>query len=136
MSYAMASALQEAVFTKLDTDAALTVLVGDAIFDVAPSGNMPGLYVLIGPEEASDRSDGTGSGALHEFVISVVSDADGFQTAKSVAAAISDSLIDAALVLSRGRLVSLNFMRARAHRVAKGTQRQIDLRFRARLEDS
>ena len=136
MSYAMSSALQSAVFTYLDADPALQTLVGGAIFDVAPSGGLPGLYVLLGPEDVTDRSDGTGAGAIHDFVISVVSDGDGFQAAKTVAAAVSDALVDAPLALSRGRLVSLNFLRARALRVAKGTQRQIDLRFRARVEDN
>jgi len=136
MSYAIASALQAAVFAQLDADPALQALVGDAIFDVAPPGGLPGLYVLLGPEDVRDRSDKTGHGAAHDFVLSVVSDADGFQTAKTVAAAVSDALVDADLVLSRGRLVSLNFLRARAQRVAKGAQRQIDLRFRARVEDN
>ncbi|MCP3969412.1 MAG: DUF3168 domain-containing protein [Rhodobacteraceae bacterium] len=136
MSYAMASALQAAVFTHLDADTTLEILVGSAIFDVAPSGGLPGLYVMLGPETVRDRSDGTGAGAEHEFVISVVSDADGFHTAKTVAAAVSDALVDAHLSLTRGRLVGLNFRSAQAMRVAKGTQRQIDLRFRARVEDN
>ena len=136
MSYTMASALQSAVFGHLDADANLTALVGSAIYDVPPPGGLPGLYVMLGPEDVRDRSDLSGHGAVHDFVISVVSDADGFQTAKLVAAAVSDALVDAPLVLSRGCLISLNFLRARAQRVAKGTQRQIDLRFRARVEDN
>ncbi len=135
MSYAIAAALQSAVFNRLETDQGLVGLVGSAVYDAAPPGGLPGLYVMLGPEDARDRSDKTGNGAQHDFVISVVSDADGFQTAKDVASAVSDALVGAELVLSRGRLISLNFLRARARRVAKGTQRQIDLRFRARVED-
>jgi hypothetical protein len=97
---------------------------------------LPGLYVTLGPEDVRDLSDADQHGASHEFVVSVVSDADGFMVAKTVAAAVSDALIDAPLVLSRGRLISLVFLRARAQRVAKGSQRQIDLRFRARVEDN
>lgn len=136
MSYAMASALQAAVFARLESDATLVGLVGSAVFDVAPPGGLPGLYVTLGPEEVRDLSDADQHGASHEFIISVVSDADGFLTAKTVAAAVSDALVDAPLVLSRGRLISLLFLRARARRVAKGSQRQIDLRFRARVEDN
>ena len=51
-------------------------------------------------------------------------------------AAVSDALVDASLILSRGKLVSLNFHRARARRVQDADMRRIDLRFRARVEDS
>ena len=136
MSYAIASALQAAVFARLETDPALQALVGTAVYDSAPAGSIPGTYVTIGLEDVRDRSDVTGHGALHDFVVSVVTDASGFQQAKSVGAAVSDALVDADLALSRGRLVSLNFLRARARRVSNGNQRQIDLRFRARVEDN
>ena len=56
--------------------------------------------------------------------------------AKAVAAAISDTLVDADLTLSRGRLVGLWFERATARRSGTaGSARRIDLRFRARVED-
>lgn len=135
MSYGVSSALQEAVFLRLEADAALSALVGAAIYDAAPPGTMPGLYVTLGIEDVRDRSDGSGHGALHDFTVSVVTDETGFQNAKSAAAAVSDALVDADLALSRGRLVSLNFLKARARRVNKGAQRQIDLRFRAQVTD-
>lgn len=135
MSYGMAEALQSAVFLRLEGNTALTALVGTSIHDMAPAGSVPGLYVTLGPEAVRERSDVTGGGAIHDFTISVVTDEPGFQNAKAAAAAVSDALVDAPLVLSRGRLVSLNFMRAKAKRLAKGAQRQIDLRFRARVED-
>jgi hypothetical protein len=53
--------------------------------------------------------------------------------AKDAAAAVVDALDGAPLTLSRGRIVFLRFDRARADR--KGRDRQIDLRFRARVED-
>lgn len=135
MSYVMGDALQAAVFAALQGDATLGALVGGAIYDAAPSGSQAGLYVALGPEDVRDRSDGTGAGATHDFTVSVVTDAAGFQAAKAAAAAVSDVLVDADLSLSRGRLVSLNFLRARARLVSRGAQRQIELRFRARLED-
>ena len=55
-------------------------------------------------------------------------------TAKTIAAAISDSLGGASLSLARGRLVSLRFQRASARRIDEGEVRRIDLTFRARIE--
>jgi hypothetical protein len=135
MSYAMSAALQAAVFQRLSGDAALTALVGPAIYDVVPSGSLPSLYVSLGPEEARDASDKTGGGAQHDFTVTVVADDSGFHVAKTVAAAISDALVGADLSLTRGRLVALNFLRARARREGSGQLRRIDLRFRARIED-
>lgn len=135
MSYGMTAVLQAAVFQQLQNDTVLAGLVGANIFDAAPSGTVPSLYVSLGPEDVKDASDGSGGGAAHEFIVSVVTDAAGFLSAKDVAAAISDALVDAPLVLTRGRLVSLRFLRAKARRVLSGNVRRIDLRFRARLED-
>lgn len=135
MSYGVSPALQAAVYQRLAADATLAALVGSAIFDAAPPGILPSLYVALGPEVVRDRSDKTGRGAEHEFTVSVVTDAAGFSAAKAAAAAVSDALVDADLTLSRGHLVSLCFLRAQAARVGAGDQRQINLTFRARVED-
>jgi len=135
VTYALASALQSAVYDRLQSDAAVTALVGNAIYDTVPRGDQPQLYVAIGPEQVRDQSDKTGQGALHEFVISVVSDLSGFARAKTVAGAVSDALHDADLSLSRGHLVFLNFSRARAAYARRGEMRRIDLTFRARVAD-
>lgn len=136
MSYTMAAPLQSAVYGQLQADTALTALVGGAIFDAAPPGALPGTYVVLGPEEASDRSDHCVGGASHEFTVSVISDAAGFVTAKQAAAAISEALVGADLTLSRGRLITLTFQRAKALRADSGTRRRVDLRFRALVEDT
>ncbi|MEM6694196.1 MAG: DUF3168 domain-containing protein [Pseudomonadota bacterium] len=136
MSYAMSAALQAAVFQRLEATQTLTDLVGSAIYDTAPPGPLPHLYVALGAEDVRDRSDITGAGAYHEFTVSVVTDLPGFLTAKEAAAAISDTLVDAPLILSRGRLVLLHFIRSKARRADKAGKRQIDLRFRARVEDA
>ncbi|MFM2356041.1 MAG: hypothetical protein RLZZ528_1777 [Pseudomonadota bacterium] len=136
MSYGTAAALQAAVFQRLTADTVLAGLVGSAIYDSAPPGSTDGTYVSIGPEDSRDASDQTSRGALHEFVVSVVTTQAGFQTAKTVASAISDSLVDSQLVLARGRLVGLWFLKARARRVEAGDVRRIDLVFRARTEDN
>lgn len=136
MSYGTSLALQQAVYQRLAADATLVSLVGTSIYDAVPAGLTGTTYVALGPEDVREASDKTGRGALHEFTISVVSDAAGFATAKQVAAAVSDALVDATLILARGTLVSLNFYRARARRVQDADMRRIDLRFRARVEDS
>lgn len=136
MSYAIAAALQTAVYQRLSADTALTALVGTAIYDALPSGVVPPIYVALGPEIARDKSDKTGPGAEHEFTVSVVTDAAGFATAKEVAGAVSDALVDAPLVLSRGALVALNFYRAVAARIGTSDQRRINLIFRARVDAS
>ena len=83
---------------------------------------------------AVDQSDGSGPGAEHRMVVSIISDASGFMTAKTVAAAVSDTLLAGGLVLATGHLVSINFQRAVARRLDVGTVRRIDLTFRARVE--
>ena len=135
MSYGAAAALQAAVYQRLMADSALDALVGGAIFDSAPAGPVPGTYVAIGPEAVRDASDKTGRGAVHDFTVSVVTDEAGFQPAKAAAAAVSDALVGAQLLLLRGRLVGLWFVRASARRAEAGAQRRIDLLFRARVED-
>ena len=130
MSYGAAPALQTAVFQRLSTWAPLA---GVAIYDAVPP-NVTGTFVLIGPEEARDQSDKSGAGAEHQMVISVITDATGFLSIKTIAADISDALIGAPLTLSRGALVNLFFLRASARRIEEGETRRIDLTFRARVQ--
>lgn len=135
MTYAVSPALQTAIFETLATDPTIASYVGDAVYDTVPSGPRPDLYVSLGSEQVRDQSDVTGAGALHELVISVVSDLSGFARAKQVAAAVSDALHNADLALSRGNLVYLQFYRARATRARNNETRRIDLTFRARVCD-
>ncbi len=135
MSYATSAALQAAIFARLTAHAPLTDLLGEAIYDALPAGPLPPLYATLGAEKARDRSDTTTTGTEHDLTVSVVSDAAGFRSAKEAAAAISDALAEPMPELTRGRLVGLWFLRARARRVGSGDARQIDMIFRARSED-
>lgn len=132
MSYGSSAALQAAVFAALTGDAAVAALSGGAIHDALPPGPLPSLYVALGPERVREAADGTAGGAVHLFPVTVVSEGAGFAGAKALAAAISDALDGADLALSRGRLVSMTFQRARARRVDGG--REIELWFRARVD--
>ncbi|MGZ9809873.1 DUF3168 domain-containing protein [Pseudoroseicyclus sp. H15] len=135
MSYAMAGALQQALYARLTGDAAVAALVGGDIFDALPPGEAPDLYLLIGPEAVRDRSSQTSRGALHEFTLSILARQPGFAGAKALAAAVCDALAGAPPAMARGRIVSLAFQRARAARIETEDRRRIDLIFRARLED-
>lgn len=136
MTYAVSYALQQGIYDVLSGDAALAAIVGSNIFDAPPSGSIPSTYVVLGDEIARDKSSKTSGGAVHELDIKIVSDAAGFSTAKQVAAAICDALIDVEIPLSRGNLVSLAFRAARAFREDSPGIRQINLKFRAFVEDS
>lgn len=131
MSYRAAAALQAAIYARLTTYPALA---GVAVVDAVPAGGGGGTFVLIGPEVAVDRSDKTGAGAEHRLQIGVISDADGFLSAKMVAAAVSGALEGADLALEEGRLVGIAFQRAVARRLDEGAARRIDLTFHARTE--
>lgn len=131
MSYSASAALQSAIFAQLSAAPALS---GVSIVDAMPPGVPAGSFVLLGPEVAVDQSDKTGAGAEHRIEIAVISDAAGFLPAKTIAAAVSDALVDADLTLAVGRLVSMTFARAAARRLDDGTTRRIDLQFRARIE--
>ena len=135
MSYALAAALQTSVFQALETDVALSSLIGGAVYDELPEGVAPNTYVILGAETTLDRSDADGDGAEHRLAISVFSSAGGFAQGKQVAAAVSDVLHRADLVLSRGRMVFMTFEKAVARRDTVSGLRRIDLKFRARVED-
>ncbi|MCJ8139300.1 DUF3168 domain-containing protein [Falsirhodobacter halotolerans] len=128
MSYAISAPLQAAIYARLTE--ALRVPVLDAT-DEARGGT----WVLIGPEDVRDRSDVTGRGAEFRLVISVLSDASGFQEAKAVAGQVGDALVRP-LELERGRVVGVWFDRAQARRLNAGRARRIDLTFRVRVEDN
>ena len=135
MSYAVSAALQAGIFQTLSADPDVTGIVGSDIYDALPSGTLPDLYVSLGLDEATDASDKTGRGAWHRFTVSVVSNSPGFALAKDLAVTICDALIGAQPTLSRGRIVGLYFDRATAKRRDADGGRQIDLRFKARIED-
>jgi len=134
MSYGISAALQAAVFTAISGDAAVVALVGTAVFDAPPVS--PGTtYILLGEDVAKDRSSGSHKGATLDFEVNIISDVAGFSTAKTVAAAVCDVLIDADMTLSRGALVNLKFLKSRARRGVSPEQRRIGLVFRAILDD-
>lgn len=135
MSYGVSQALQMAVYATLQGDAPLTALVGEAVYDAVPAGSVPDIYVALGPEDVTARHDSSGSVTKHRLIVSVVGRADGFALLKSAAGAVSDSLHGATPTLSRGRIMSMDFQKARARKINGNRERRIDLWFRATVED-
>lgn len=137
MSYVSAASLQEAIYASLRGDTDIAAVVGDNIFDAVPAGDLPQTYILIGPEIVRDRSDSTGAGSEHRFDVSVVTETSGFGAAKALAGLVDTVLTNTPLVLGAGHLVGLWFDRATARRTGKaGRIRRIDLRFRARIDNT
>lgn len=136
MTYSVAAALQEAVYARLAEDEAIRALIGPAIHDAVPPGTPPGTFVVIGPEEVTDRSDAGVQAAEHRLRVDVVSAASGFHAAKEVAVAVSDALLrEPVPLLRRGRIVGLWFRRASASRARQGGARRVELIFRVLVED-
>jgi len=134
MSYTMGESLQTAVYGRLIADPAVDALLGGAVFDSTPEA-APDLFVALGHERAVGISDASGQGAIHRMRVSVVTRREGYIAAKMVAAAVSDALVGNELPLTRGRLVSMRFLRADARRDEGEGIRRIDLWFRARTDD-
>ncbi|WP_339112470.1 DUF3168 domain-containing protein [Thioclava sp. GXIMD2076] len=133
MSYLMASSLQMALYQALATDELVAQLSGGVIYDAQPVGVAEGTYVSLGPEDVLDISDRSGAIARHDFIVSVVTDAAGFQAAKRLAEAVTACLTGTGLTLETGRVSGLWFRKAKARRVGTNATRRIDLTFRAHL---
>ncbi len=131
MSYAPSAALQTALYQHLSAGG-----LDAPVYDAIPPAQAPATYILLGPEDVIDRSDTTARGAEFRVTLSVITDAAGFLAAKTLAAAICDRLDQPLPALARGHLVALWFDRAEARRTDTGRTRRIDLRFRARIDDS
>ena len=133
MSVLLSGALQTAIYGRLSSDLALAGIVGAHVYDAVPAGPVPDLYVLLGEEAVKDASDKSGSGAVHDVLISMMSTADSFLTLKEAATAIWAALDSSDLLLSQGRVVGFWFSSSSAKRSTSG-QRKIDLKFKARVE--
>jgi hypothetical protein len=132
MSYAMGAGLQAAIYARLASDPALD---GVPVYDTVPQA-APDLFVALGPEEVLGRADGGGQGARHDLRLSVVTRREGYAAVKAVAGRVSDVLLAGGLTMTRGRVVSLRFLKARARRDEGEGTRRIDLWFRARTDEA
>ena len=136
MTYALAAALQEAVFAALAGSAEVAAEVGGRVYDAPPHADAPeaaaGPYVTLGDERVEAFAAQGLTGAVHEIEVSVHGGAEGYAAVKRAAAAVAAAL-EAAQALAVGRVASADFTGARARRTRDGGRR-IDLRFRFRVE--
>lgn len=135
MTYVNSAPLQKAVYACLVSDPAIVGVVGDAVFDAPPEGIRPPVFIAMGPEDVVQRLDKTGNAAAHRFVITLVSETPGFLALKALAGLVETALVNATLSLSRGRVVSVTFQKAKARRERSGARRRIDMTFRAFVDD-
>ncbi|MFT6774426.1 MAG: hypothetical protein ACJA1L_002138 [Paracoccaceae bacterium] len=137
MTVSRALALQEAIYSALSGDAALSALVDGRINDepvhLDAPGADPGPYVTLGDEKVRRWNAQGLSGAIHEAEVSVHAVSGGFADVKRIAGEVERVLSDAQLALSAGRVVTSSLRAARAVRTADGGRR-IDLRFEFRIE--
>lgn len=130
------AALHRAIYAILANDTDISAIIGGHIYDALPAGPLPEVFISLGAEVMTDRSDKTGGGSEHEFVISVITTQPGFLRAKDVAAAIGRALLEDAPAFGDLPVVYLNFTRADARRDTDTQTRRIDLRFRARIDQA
>jgi hypothetical protein len=123
-------ALQQAVYTALTANAAVTSLCGGRVFDAVPRGSaFP--YLVIGEAEESDAGAGASE---HMLSLHLWSRGGGTREIKQLAAAVRTVLDGAALTLSGHTLVSLAFLSADYSRQSDGETYRGSLRFRALTE--
>ena len=135
MSLGNSAALHRAIYDVLANDAGITACVGGHIYDALPAGPLPEVFISLGIEVVNDRSDKTGRGSEHDFIISVITTQPGFLRAKDVAAEIGRALLDRPIDFGDLALVYLTFTRADARRDTDTQTRRIDLGFRARIDN-
>lgn len=129
-----AFALQQAIFSKLASDAATTTaLGGPRIYDEVPArAEFP--FMTFGQSSERDWSTGTEEGYEHVITLHVWSRARGRNEAQAVIAAARGALHDQDLRLEGHRLINLRHEFSEARRDADGETFHGISRFRAVTE--
>jgi hypothetical protein len=127
-------ALQQAVFARLTSDAALTALLGGArIYDDVPvRAAFP--YVTFAQGAERDWSTGNEAGAEHALVLHVWSRGNGRKELLAIMEALRVSLHDAALTLTGHRLINLRHEASEVRREGDGETYHGIVRLRAVTE--
>jgi len=127
-------ALQQAVFARLTSDAALTALLGGArIYDDVPvRAAFP--YVTFAQGAERDWSTASEAGAEHALVLHVWSRGNGRKELLAIMEALRVSLHDAALTLTGHRLINLRHEASEVRREGDGETYHGIVRLRAVTE--
>ncbi|MEM1162092.1 MAG: DUF3168 domain-containing protein [Pseudomonadota bacterium] len=140
MTYALSWPLQQAIYGLMSQDAACAAWFADRVYDAPPhfqaEAAPDGLYLTFGDEDVTDWSTADDAGAEHLVRITVHAPRQGFAEAKQAASAVSDAILGGDLAPSRGHVVNARFVDARTRRRDDDGLRQIEMRFRLRLEDT
>ncbi|MEW6451161.1 MAG: DUF3168 domain-containing protein [Pseudomonadota bacterium] len=128
------AALRAAIHDVLNSDGALSALLGGAkVYDEPPSA-IAFPYVTLGEARVSDFSTGTEPGEEHQLTLHAWSRQGGHREAHLIAGALLQALDDAPLALADHRLVNLRFSTADVRREADGRTYHALVRFRAMTE--
>lgn len=122
--------LQKAIYARLGANAPLAALIATRIYDNAP-GDTAFPYVTLGENETSDESGDETDLIEHRLTIYVWSRSGGRSEAKSIMAAITDTLHDADLELAGHSLINLRVVSAETRRASDNATWLGALRFRA-----
>ncbi|MEM0977274.1 MAG: DUF3168 domain-containing protein [Pseudomonadota bacterium] len=123
------SAVQAFLYSHLTGDVVLSNLVGGAIYDAAPAGDLPEIAIIIGAEEVIDVSDAGASARLHRAEVEIIARGPGFLAAKDVAGNIRRVLEAASGPVSNGHVTRTQFRRAQSLRETADGLRRIRMRF-------
>lgn len=137
MTMALSAPLQRGLYAQIAAAPELAQLAG-RIFDDAPHAAQDageGAYVTLGDETVTPWSTATEQGAAHVVTIRVYAPVRGFLSVKETAASLVRILAAAPPVLSRGAVVTHQFVRSETRREEGGALRRIDLVFRFVIED-
>jgi hypothetical protein len=134
MTISSATALREAIRTRLMGDPALAQLPGGGLVrDEAPRGAVTP-YMTFGKIISRDWSTCTETGAEHFVLIEVWSSQPGVAEAVRLAGEVTRLLHDAVLVLADHNLVSIRLTSVETRREGNGRFARATLRFRAVTE--
>ena len=111
MTMVLAAPLQTALFARLSSAPELAMLNG-RIYDDAPhqSADASEAYVTISDESVKAWDTATEVGAIHDVVIRIYSPVRGFLSSKQIAGSICEALCVGDLALSRGRVITQQFI--------------------------
>jgi Protein of unknown function (DUF3168) len=126
--------LQQAIFTALGADAALTAAIGTGrvLDDVPQATSLP--YVTLGRMTAQDWSTGSENGTEHVFTVHVWSDARGKKQTHEILGAIRAALHDQPLIVAGHSLINLRHEHSEVRRDTDGGTIHGTARFRAVTE--
>lgn len=130
----MAGYLQEAIYQTLNSDSAITTLIGvDNIFDhEIKDAIYP--YISIENWQVSDWSTDSDFGEEHLFDILIFEDKPARKNLQNIAQKVILSLHDEPLSLSVGELINLRFENAFFDEEGRNKLQFARLKFRAKIE--